>query len=259
MIQLAISGGFGRLGGCILEAAVASDAFDVVAMLVRSDDDRIGKPRVVGGRDIVVADRLGVPCDLIIDASSPAGMVEWLHVCERLEIPFITGVTGFDEVQRNRLWEASKSIPVLVAPNFSVGMRILVKAAGELAKRLGEDFDIEIVEAHRKRKVDAPSGSALAILDSILEATGRDRSDCTHGREGASGPRRSGEIGVHAVRMGGVVGQHAIHFGGEGEVVSLSHFVQSRDTFAFGALRAAKWMLDRPAGMYSMDDVLGLS
>ncbi|MGB0715739.1 MAG: 4-hydroxy-tetrahydrodipicolinate reductase [Phycisphaerae bacterium] len=259
MIQLAITGGFGRLGGSILNAAVAASDFDVVASLVRAGDSRIGHPHAVDGREVRVTDRLDGPCDVVIDSSSPGGMMTWLDVCERASIPFVTGVTGLDDSQRNRLVTASTSIPVLIAPNYSVGMRIVVKAAAELAARLGEDFDIEIVEAHHKRKVDAPSGSALAILDSILEATGRDRGCCVHGRDGETGPRPKGEIGVHAVRMGGVVGQHEVHFGGEGEVVTLSHFVQSRDTFAHGALRAARWIREQGPGLYSMDDVLGLS
>ncbi|MHC5111326.1 MAG: 4-hydroxy-tetrahydrodipicolinate reductase [Planctomycetota bacterium] len=260
MIQVAVAGGMGRLGASILHAAVVHDDFDPVASLVRGGDARIGTPLRVGNQDVMVADRLGVPCDVIIDASTPAGTMEWLGVCERLEIPLITGVTGHDDVQQKRLEEVAKVIPVLHASNFSVGMRVLIRAAALLAEQLGDDYDIEVVEHHHRYKADAPSGSALAIVDGISSRTGRGGPDARiYGREGQGGPRPAGHIGIHAVRMGDVVGRHEVHFGGAGETVTLTHHVQSRGTFALGALRAAAWALDQPPGWYSMDHVLGLT
>lgn len=258
MIQLAVAGANGRMGRTILELAAHDDRFAIAIGLTSGDDPKSGNVVRCGDVDVPITSRLGVPCDVLIDVSQPAGTVEWVKVCERLEIPLVTGVTGHSAEQIARVREASHQIPVVVAPNFSLGMRTTVKAVAQVARLLGHEYDIEIVEAHHRRKVDAPSGSAKALLQSVLDATGRSEDCVIHGREGAVGARPAGQIGVHAIRMGDVIGEHEVHFSGNGETITVKHKVQSRDTFGRGALRAAAWIVSQGAGWYEMDDVLGL-
>jgi 4-hydroxy-tetrahydrodipicolinate reductase len=209
-----------------------------------------------GDRKTTLADTLGVPADVLIDVSLPDGTMEWLKVCERLEIPMVTGVTGHSAHQIARIREAARLIPIVQAFNFSVVMRAMVHAVGALAGKLGSDHDIEIVETHHRQKADAPSGSAKTLLRAILDATGGDEEQVVFGREGQVGQRPKGQIGVHAVRMGEVVGWHEVHFAGTGEILTIRHTVQSRDPFAAGALRAAVWVINQPPGIYSIDNVI---
>ncbi|MFQ5461476.1 MAG: 4-hydroxy-tetrahydrodipicolinate reductase [Phycisphaerae bacterium] len=257
MIQLAVAGGTGRLGSAIVSLAARDERFDVVAVLTGEGDPRLGEQIRVGAADVVVADRLGIPAEVVIDASTPAGTMDWLKVAERLEVPFVTGVTGHDTHQVDRLREVARVIPVVKAANFSVGMYALIRAAAMLARQLGGDYDIEMIETHHRYKADAPSGSALSILEAIrgaseLFAAG----NVVHGREGRSPERPQGQIGVHSVRMGETVGRHEVHFSGFGETVSIVHDVQSREPFAAGALNAAAWAIQQEPGLYSMEDVL---
>ncbi|HEY3243283.1 MAG TPA: 4-hydroxy-tetrahydrodipicolinate reductase, partial [Phycisphaerae bacterium] len=159
--------------------------------------------------------------------------------------------------EQARIEEAAGAIAILKAANFSVGINVLLSLVGRLAAELGDDYDIEIVEAHHRAKVDAPSGTALWLLQAITEATGRDpHTDVVHGRSGAIGPRPPRQIGVHALRLGDNPGCHTIHFATAGERLSLTHAATSRDTFARGALRAAEWVARRRPGMYTMADCL---
>ena len=171
----------------------------------------------------------------------------------------VTGTTGLTDEQKAEIEKAAEKIPVLFAPNMSVGVNLLFKLVGEVAAALGDAYDIEIIETHHRFKKDAPSGTALRLAEKIAEATGRDiAKDIVHGREGAVGERTEREIGMHAVRGGDIVGDHIVLYSTLGERVELTHRAHTRDTFVRGALRAARFLVGKPAGMYDMRDVLGL-
>ncbi|MCP4251612.1 MAG: 4-hydroxy-tetrahydrodipicolinate reductase, partial [bacterium] len=171
---------------------------------------------------------------------------------------FVSGTTGLSEEQLLVLHLASEKVPVLWSANFSPGMNLLQRLAGVVARELGDGYGIEIVEAHHDRKVDAPSGTALSLAQAVVEATGRDLDqDLVFGRRGTTGSRPERQIGIHALRLGDEVGRHEIHFGGPGETIVLRHTAHSRDAFARGALKAARWIIGQPPGLYTMQDVAG--
>lgn len=194
-----------------------------------------------------------------LDFTSPAATL--LHLAAAVEngSAMVIGTTGFTEEQREALDRLAPAIPCVIAPNMSVGVNVLLQLVGTAAAALGDGFDPEIVEMHHRLKVDAPSGTALALARAVATALGRDlQTDARFGREGMVGKRTDEEIGVLALRGGDVVGEHTVIFAGTGERIELIHRAQSRDCLAGGALRAALWLAGRPAGRYSMADVLGL-
>jgi len=196
---------------------------------------------------------------VLIDFSSPAGTAHWLEHCITYRRAIIIGTTGHTPEQLARIEAATSSIPVLKASNMSVGVNLLFKLAAQVAAVLGDDYDVEIVEAHHRFKADAPSGTAITLRDAIIQATGRDPDeDVVYGRHGNTGQRPQRQIGVHALRLGDTVGEHEIHFGNLGETITLKHSAHTRDTFVQGALRAAAWLAGKPAGRYDMHDVLGI-
>ena len=257
MIELAVAGATGRMGQCVLELAGHDDRFKIVAALTETGDPLSGSTMHLGDTDVTVVEKLGIPCDVLIDFTVAAGTIAWLDVCERFEIPMVIGATGHDEPQWARIRKAARIMPIVKAVNFSVGIQALRGLVGRLAQELGEDYDIELLEAHHRHKIDAPSGTAHVLLDEILQATERTRDDhVVYGRHGDVGERPAGQIGVHALRMGGLVGRHEIHFSGPSETVTITHAVQSRETFAAGALRAAAWVVNQDPGLYSLGDVI---
>jgi 4-hydroxy-tetrahydrodipicolinate reductase len=213
----------------------------------------------------------------VIDFTDAAGTMEWLKTCETRRLPMLIGATGHDEAQLARIAQVARSIPIVKAANFSVGMQVVSNVLGRIANELGNEYDVEIVETHHRHKIDAPSGTAKAMVEQIVAAwpirtrsasdgpgvdplagaRGSDSTSIVFGRHGKVGERPKGEIGVHAVRMGDVVGQHEIHFSGPGETITIRHTAHSRETFAAGALRAAAWIIGKPPGLYSMRNVLG--
>jgi 4-hydroxy-tetrahydrodipicolinate reductase len=232
--------------------------FEVVGALAKPACPTVGSTVRVGDRSIEVTERLERECDVLIDFAVAEGTMAWLEVCRDRGIPLVTGATGHDEKQLARIRAVSREIPILRASNFSLGIEALLRFVGMLAEALGEPYDIELVESHHRRKVDAPSGTALTLVEEIAAATGRSMDgDVVFGRHGHTGVRPPRQIGVHAVRMGDGIGWHEIHFAGPGETVTLRHNVHSRDTFAAGALRAAAWIVDKPPGLYAMRDVVG--
>ena len=257
MIRLAIAGATGRTGERVLRMALADDRFEVAAALAAAGCDAIGTTVRVGDGEVVIGDALDASCDVLIDFTVAAGTMAWLEVCLACGMPMVTGVTGHDDEQRERLQAAARTIPIVAASNFSIGIHLLIEAVKRLAVELGEAYDVEIVETHHRHKVDAPSGTALSLADAVANATGRGREHVVFGRQGAIGERPAGQIGVHAVRMGEAVGRHEVHFSGPGETVSVSHEAHSRGTFAAGALHAAAWAVGKAPGLYSMRDVLG--
>ncbi|MCG3132391.1 MAG: 4-hydroxy-tetrahydrodipicolinate reductase [Phycisphaerae bacterium] len=262
-VRLAVAGASGRMGRRVVELAAADGRFELVCALTEASDPRLGKPVCAfspeGSGAAVLEVRRSAACDVLIDFSSPTGTLAHLADCVRDGTAIVIGTTGHDAAALQEIEQAAKSIAVLRASNFSLGVNLLLSLVERAAAALGPEFDIEVVEAHHRRKVDAPSGTALSLVAAAARGRGVSREGLVvTEREGAAGPRPVGQIGVHAVRMGGVVGEHDVHFGGPGETLTLRHSALSRDTFASGALRAAAWIAGRPAGQYSMAEVLGL-
>ena len=257
MIRLAVAGATGRTGRRVLELADGDDQFVIAAALARAGCSATPSTIRVGERDIPVVDTLDTPCDVLIDFTVADGTIAWLDVCERSGLPMVIGATGHTDQQLVRIREAARVIPIVKESNFSPGIQAILSIVGPLAARLGDAYDVEIIETHHRRKIDAPSGTALSFADEVAAATGRTRQDSViFGRQGQVGARPKGQIGVHAVRMGDVVSSHEIHFSGPGETVTVRHTAHSRDTFAAGALRAAAWIVGQQPGFYSMNDVM---
>lgn len=254
--RVAVAGATGRMGRCVLECALRSPQSILSAALVAPGETHPGSIHV-GTTAVPLSERLEAPCDVLIDFTVPSGTMAWLEVCRQGPMPMVIGVTGHDAQQLARIAAAAHDIPIVHAANFSTGVCVLTELAAEVVRRLGHDYDIELVETHHRHKADAPSGTALALLQRLLNATGQSREKhVVFGRHGRTGARPPGQIGVHAVRRGDVVGRHEIHFSGNGETLTISHEAHSRDAFAMGALRAAAWVVGRPPGLYGMNDVL---
>lgn len=259
MIEIAVSGATGRMGRRVLALAQADPRFRIAAALCHAEDPLCGQSMEVEGMTYVPCVEFPANASAVIDFSVPAGTMAMAAECASRRIPLVSGTTGLIDAQHARLGALAASAPMLHAANFSVGVNILTALAARLALQLGEGFDIEIIESHHRAKVDAPSGTALSLLESIVSATGRDRkADVAYGREGRTGARPGRQIGVHAVRMGSIVGRHSVHYASMSEVLTISHEASSRDVFAAGALRAAAWLIGKPPRLYTMADVLGL-
>lgn len=257
MIRVAVLGATGRMGVRTLALLRRDHRFETVAVLTATDDPELGNVVDVSKERLSIADTCDVPFDVLIDFSVPRGTMNWLEHCERTTSAMVSGVTGHTPEQRVRFATAAKRIAFLHASNFSLGVNLLLSMAAEAARRLGEAYDIEIIEHHHNRKIDAPSGTAVSLVQAIVEATGRNADrDVVYGRHGETGVRPKGQIGVHAVRMGSLVGHHEVHFAGPEEHVTLSHTSSSRDAFARGALEAAAWIVLQRPGLYGMSDVL---
>ena len=197
-------------------------------------------------------------CDVIIDFTRPEGTLHHVAVCRKLGVRPVIGTTGFDEAGKQTIADAAKDVAIVVAPNFSVGVNVAFKLLETAAKSLGKGYDIEVIEAHHRLKIDAPSGTALRMGEVVAQATGRDLKQCAiYGREGVTGERKDDTIGFSTIRGGDLVGDHTVMFIGMGERVEITHRSSSRMNYATGALRAAKWVMAKPSGLYDMFDVLG--
>jgi 4-hydroxy-tetrahydrodipicolinate reductase len=241
-VRVLLVGAKGRMGQAIAAAAEAAGAV-IVAGLDQGDD---------------LTKEIDA-CEVVIDFSHPSASDEICRVCLAAGKPLVVGTTGHSDEQRAALEKVSKSLPVVFSPNFSVGVNALFWLTRKAAEMLGPDFDLEIMEAHHRLKKDAPSGTAKKLAEILCEVRKLDYAqNVSHGREGLIGERPAAEIGVHSIRGGDVVGDHTVTFAGRGERLELMHKASSRETFAAGALRAARWVVGRPPGLYSMEDVLGL-
>jgi 4-hydroxy-tetrahydrodipicolinate reductase len=241
-VRVLLVGAKGRMGQAIAAAAEAADAV-IVAGLDQGDD---------------LTKEIGA-CDVLVDFSHPSATDAICRACLEAGKPLVVGTTGHSKEERTLLEKTSKSLPIVFSPNFSVGVNALFWLTRKAAEMLGEDFDLEIVETHHRLKKDAPSGTAKKLAEILCEARKLDYAkNVAHGREGLIGERSAGEIGIHSIRGGDVVGDHTVTFAGRGERLELTHKASSRETFAAGALRAAKWIVGRPPGLYTMEDVLGL-
>ena len=253
------------MGRALLEAVAADAGCVLAAAIDRPGSSLLGQDAGAawgGASGVRVSDQLAQAlqgAQVLIDFTRPEATFGYLDACVAAGVPLVIGTTGFDEAGKARIAAAAQRIPVVFAPNMSVGVNLLMKLA-ELAARVLEDgYDIEIIEAHHRHKVDAPSGTALGLGQAVARAIDRDLSACAvYGREGVTGERDSKTIGFATVRGGDIVGDHTLLFAGIGERVELTHKASSRATFAQGALRAAKWLQGRAPGLYDMRDVLGL-
>jgi 4-hydroxy-tetrahydrodipicolinate reductase len=263
MINVAVSGACGRMGRTLIRLIAESEDLKLVAAVEAPGHPFMGHNAagLAGAADIgiIVGDRLPDSMDVLVDFSLPEGSVERVEACADAKVPCVVGTTGFSPDERRRIAAAARNTAVVLCPNMSVGVNVLFHVAAELARTLGPDYDIEIVEAHHRFKKDAPSGTALKIAEEIAKATGRNVDEAAvHGRGPGHGQRKPGEIGLHSIRGGDIVGEHIIYYTALGERLELKHVAHSRETFARGALRAARWVADRGPGLYSMHDVLGL-
>jgi 4-hydroxy-tetrahydrodipicolinate reductase len=265
-ISLAITGAAGRMGKRLVALAAEQPAvFTVVAALDAAGSPAVGQDAgvVAGAGPVGVPVTAGLPAgvrpDVVIDFSAAAGTRAILPVCVERKIGLLIGTTGLTGEDQGLIDRAAGAIPVLQATNTSLGVNVLLAVAAQVARQLGEAYDIEIVEAHHNQKKDAPSGTALSLAESICAATGRQvEADLVHGRQGHDALRKKGTVGMHAVRMGDVVGEHTIYYATAGERIEVRHVATNRDTFVRGALRAAGFLAGKPAGRYTMKDVLGL-
>jgi 4-hydroxy-tetrahydrodipicolinate reductase len=261
-IKLAITGACGRMGKRLVALSRADRSFDLVAAIDRPECAELsrdaGEIAGIGAIGLPITFDLRPKPDVMIDFTTPESTRRWLKTCRDREIALVIGTTALKEKDHAAIDVASADIPILQAPNMSVGVNVLLKLAALAAKSLGEEYDVEIVEGHHRFKKDAPSGTALALADSILKSLSKTRKSLVMGRHGDDAERKQGQIGMHSLRLGDEVGKHTVYFAALGERVELGHVATSRDTFALGALRAAKWLRNQKPGRYSMADVLGI-
>lgn len=267
MRRIAVMGAAGRMGKNLIEAVGQAEGAQLTAAIDRPDSSLIG----VDAGELVAQGKLGVQLvgdlnaaldqfDVLIDFTHPSVTLKNLEICRRAGKAMVIGTTGFSPEEKQQLAAASREIPVVFAANFSVGVNLCLKLLDTAARVLGDEVDIEIIEAHHRHKVDAPSGTALRMGEVVAAALGRDlQKVAVYGREGQTGARERETIGFATVRAGDVVGDHTVLFAADGERVEITHKASSRMTFAKGAVRAAQWLQGQPAGLYDMQDVLGLN
>ena len=263
---ISIAGAGGRMGQMLIQAVLASDDFRLVGALDQTGSPALGQDAALFlGRSsgVAVTDdcAAGLPAGAtLIDFTRPQGTLRHLDVCRARGLAMVIGTTGFTPEEKARVEAAGRDIPIVLAPNMSVGVNVTLKLLALAAKALEDGYDIEIVEAHHRHKVDAPSGTALKMGEVIASAQGRSLSDCAiYAREGVTGERPRGAIGFATLRGGDIVGDHTVMFAGIGERIEISHKSNTRATYADGALRAARFLAARGPGLYDMFDVLGLS
>jgi len=265
MIKLAIVGAGGRMGQSLIEASASSENLVLTTATERPGSSLLG----ADAGEVVGMGKLGVPLteelsstddfDVLIDFTRPEVTLSHLEVCRSMGRRIVIGTTGFSDDERQRIKMAGKDIGIVIAPNMGVGVNLCFKLLDIAAKVLGDEVDIEVIEAHHRNKVDAPSGTALRMGEIVAEALGRDLKDCAvYGREGRTGVRERKTIGFETIRAGDIVGEHTVMFAADGERVEISHKASSRLTFASGALRAAQWLMGKDKGVFDMQDVLGL-
>ncbi|MEZ7912756.1 MAG: 4-hydroxy-tetrahydrodipicolinate reductase [Propionivibrio sp.] len=264
-IKIAVVGASGRMGRMIIESALKDAGVRLVAAIDQPGTSAIGKD---------AGELVGQPCgvmvtsdveagialaDCLIDFTRPEGTLHHLSICRRHHVGMVIGTTGFDAAGKAAIAEAGKEIPVVFAPNMSVGVNVVFKLLDMASRIMNEGYDIEIVEAHHRHKIDAPSGTALRMGEVVAQALGRDLKECAiYGREGVTGERDPSTIGFATVRGGDIVGDHTVMYCGTGERVEINHKAGSRMPYALGSLRAARFLAGKQNGQFDMQDVLGL-
>ncbi|NYR09217.1 4-hydroxy-tetrahydrodipicolinate reductase [Psychrobacter sp. BI730] len=266
-INVGVIGAGGRMGRMLIEAVQNNPQTTLKAAIERRGSSLVdadaGEVAAIGHLNVQIVDDLAAvidDIDVLIDFSLPDATEENMQVCAEHNVAMVIGTTGFNEQQEQVLAKASEKITIVYAGNYSTGVNLSLKLLGMAAKAFGNDADVEIIEAHHKHKIDAPSGTAYMMAEAVAEARGQNLKDVAiYGREGQTGERKSGTIGIHAVRGGEIVGDHTVMFIADGEVVEITHRARARMTFAAGAVRAATWVVEQEVGQYNMQDVLGLS
>ncbi|MEP6720760.1 MAG: 4-hydroxy-tetrahydrodipicolinate reductase [Variovorax sp.] len=265
MRRIAIAGASGRMGRMLIEAVRAADGCELAGAL-----DVAGSPALGTDAGAFLGADTGVPitadlreglknAQVLIDFTRPEGTLAHLAVCRELGVQAVIGTTGFSDAQKTEVAGFAKDIAIMMAPNMSVGVNVTFKLLEMAAKALSTGYDIEIIEAHHRHKVDAPSGTALKMGEVIADALGRDLKDCAvYAREGITGERDPSTIGFAAIRGGDIVGDHTVLFAGIGERIEITHKSSSRATYAQGSLRAARFLAGQRSGLFDMFDVLGL-
>ncbi len=264
MIRIAIPGATGRMGQTLIQALAAAEDMQLVAATVRPDSEGLGQDAGV----LAGIGALGVPIrselrecadfDVLIDFTAPESCLEFVGYCRAHGKRLVIGTTGLHEQDLNAIKAAARDIPIVLSPNMSVGVNLALRLLETAAKVLGDEVDVEILEAHHRHKVDAPSGTALRMGEVVASALGRDLKICAqYGRQGNTGERDRRTIGFSSIRAGDIVGEHTVLFAAEGERLEITHKASSRMTFAKGALRAARWLMTQGPGLYDMQDVLG--
>jgi len=267
MMRLAVTGAAGRMGRTLIQAIHQAEGLTLGAALERPGITLLGADAGelagVGSLGVTVGDDLQATTevfDTLIDFTVPQATLDNLAVCEARGKALVIGTTGFDAAGRARIREAARHIPILMAPNMSVGVNLTFKLVELAARILGDAVDVEIVEAHHRHKIDAPSGTAVRMGEIVAEALGRDLERvAVYGRQGTIGARDRGTIGFATVRAGDIVGEHTVLYAGDGERLEITHRAESRMNFAQGALRAARFLAGKPEGLFDMQDVLGFA
>jgi len=266
MLKIAVTGAGGRMGRTLIEACQHAENCQLTAAFERLDSSLTGSDsgEVAGigsnGVNIITdIDSAVDQFDVMIDFTSIDSTLDHIETCKQHGKKIIIGTTGFSAEQKQIIENASKDIAIVFAPNMSVGVNLCLKLLQMAARVMGDDADIEVIEAHHRHKVDAPSGTALRMGEVVAESLGRNLDDCAvYGRQGHTGARDPKTIGFETIRAGDIVGDHTVMFATEGERVEITHKASSRMTFAKGAVRAAKWLEDKDTGLFDMQDVLGL-
>ena len=264
MLKVVIAGCSGRMGHALLEGVFADSEMELWAAIDREDSlsqgrhagEQFGKTDGVKISHDIDAALKGA--DVLVDFTRPEASLQYLEACQRHKVKLVIGTTGFSSEEKLKIQDAAKNVAIVFAPNMSVGVTLLINLVEQATKVLNEGYDVEVVEMHHRHKVDAPSGTALRLGEAAAKGMGQDLKDCAvYAREGVTGERETGAIGFATMRGGDVVGDHTVVLAGIGERVELTHKASSRATFALGALRAAKFLVEKQTGLFDMQDVLG--
>jgi 4-hydroxy-tetrahydrodipicolinate reductase len=266
MVKVVIAGVSGRMGHALLDGVFSDNGLQLHAAL-----DRVGSPMI--GRDageqfgkvtgVKITSDISAAlqgADVLVDFTRPEASLQYLQACQKAKVKLVIGTTGFNDTQKTAIEDAAQQTGIVFAPNMSVGVTLLINLVEQAARVLNDGYDIEVVEMHHRHKVDAPSGTALRLGEAAAKGIAKALKDCAvYAREGVTGERETGTIGFATLRGGDVVGDHTVVLAGTGERVELTHKASSRATFAQGALRAAKFLADKPDGLFDMRDVLGFA
>jgi 4-hydroxy-tetrahydrodipicolinate reductase len=264
-LRIAIAGASGRMGHMLIDAVTAADDMVLAGALDVAGSPSIGQDAAAflgkaSGVAITSDVKAGLAnAQVLIDFTRPEGTLAHLAACRELGVKAVIGTTGFSDAQKAQIAEHAKHVAIMMSPNMSVGVNVVLKLLDTAARALSQGYDIEVVEAHHRHKVDAPSGTALAMGEVVAKALGRDLKDCAvYGREGVTGERDPSTIGFATIRGGDIVGDHTVLFAGTGERIEITHKSSSRATYAQGSLRAARFLVAKTSGLYGMNEVLGL-
>lgn len=266
MTRIAIAGAAGRMGKILIEAVNMTDGVTLSAAFERAGGSSVGMDAGelagLGKLGVVMSDdiqKIINDFDVLIDFTSPEATIANIGVCQQAGKKMVIGTTGLTDAQKNTLTQTAANMPIVFASNYSVGVNVCFKLLEIAAKTMGQDVDIEIIEAHHRHKKDAPSGTALSMGEVVAKALGRDlKTHAVYAREGQTGERPRDVIGFQTIRAGDIVGEHTVMFADIGERVEITHKASSRMTFASGAVRAAQWVSDKDKGLFDMQDVLNL-